>query len=154
MALAASTRAAGPPHEASCSNYGSVMSSIFGFADRAAIFQSSTNCTSCSRVGGEWPLRTKRRFAIKVLIQWNSLAARVDSEQSVRHGALRLAPRRPNGARVRLLALELCLQRFLARTYHTFTFFHSVVANQSSISAFLTNRVGDCFLTIGMFAIL
>jgi len=29
-----------------------------------------------------------------------------------------------------------------------------IAANQSSISAFLTNRVGDCFLTIGMFAIL
>jgi NADH-ubiquinone oxidoreductase chain 5 len=29
-----------------------------------------------------------------------------------------------------------------------------VAANQSSISAFLTNRVGDCFLTIGIFAIL
>ena len=28
------------------------------------------------------------------------------------------------------------------------------LVNQSSISAFLTNRVGDCFLTIGMFAIL
>jgi NADH-ubiquinone oxidoreductase chain 5 len=27
-------------------------------------------------------------------------------------------------------------------------------ANQSSLSAFLTNRVGDCFLTIGMIAIL
>ena len=32
--------------------------------------------------------------------------------------------------------------------------FTRVAANQSSISAFLTNRVGDCFLTIGMFAIL
>ena len=29
-----------------------------------------------------------------------------------------------------------------------------IAANQSSISAFLTNRVGDCFLTIGMFATL
>ncbi|RYE15747.1 MAG: hypothetical protein EOP34_01970 [Rickettsiales bacterium] len=29
-----------------------------------------------------------------------------------------------------------------------------MAANQSSLSAFLTNRVGDCFLTIGMFAIL
>ena len=29
-----------------------------------------------------------------------------------------------------------------------------VAANQSSISAFLTNRVGDCFLTIGIFVIL
>lgn len=29
-----------------------------------------------------------------------------------------------------------------------------IAANQSSISAFLTNRVGDCFLTIGMFSIL
>lgn len=29
-----------------------------------------------------------------------------------------------------------------------------IAANQSSISAFLTNRVGDCFLTLGMFAIL
>jgi NADH-ubiquinone oxidoreductase chain 5 len=28
-----------------------------------------------------------------------------------------------------------------------------IAANQSSISALLTNRVGDCFLTIGMFAI-
>jgi NADH-ubiquinone oxidoreductase chain 5 len=32
--------------------------------------------------------------------------------------------------------------------------FSRIAANQSSISAFLTNRVGDCFLTIGMFAIL
>ena len=32
--------------------------------------------------------------------------------------------------------------------------FTRVAANQSSLSAFLTNRVGDCFLTIGMFAIL
>ena len=30
--------------------------------------------------------------------------------------------------------------------------FTRIAANQSSISAFLTNRVGDCFLTIGMFA--
>nr|YP_009574613.1 NADH dehydrogenase subunit 5 [Orbilia dorsalia]QBF58414.1 NADH dehydrogenase subunit 5 [Orbilia dorsalia] len=29
-----------------------------------------------------------------------------------------------------------------------------IAANQSSISALLTNRVGDCFLTIGMFAML
>ena len=29
-----------------------------------------------------------------------------------------------------------------------------IAANQSSISAFLTNRVGDCFFTIGMFIIL
>ena len=29
-----------------------------------------------------------------------------------------------------------------------------IAANQSSISAFLTNRVGDCFLTVGMFIIL
>jgi NADH-ubiquinone oxidoreductase chain 5 len=29
-----------------------------------------------------------------------------------------------------------------------------IAANLSSISAFLTNRVGDCFLTIGMFIIL
>ena len=29
-----------------------------------------------------------------------------------------------------------------------------IAANQSSYSAFITNRVGDCFLTIGMFAIL
>ncbi len=29
-----------------------------------------------------------------------------------------------------------------------------IAANQSSISALLTNRVGDCFLTIGMFAVL
>ncbi len=32
--------------------------------------------------------------------------------------------------------------------------FTRIAANQSSISAFLTNRVGDCFLTIGMFAII
>ena len=32
--------------------------------------------------------------------------------------------------------------------------FTRIAANQSSISAFLTNRVGDCFLTIGMFGIL
>lgn len=32
--------------------------------------------------------------------------------------------------------------------------FTRIAANQSSISAFLTNRVGDCFFTIGMFAIL
>lgn len=32
--------------------------------------------------------------------------------------------------------------------------FTRIAANQSSMSAFLTNRVGDCFLTIGMFALL
>jgi NADH-ubiquinone oxidoreductase chain 5 len=32
--------------------------------------------------------------------------------------------------------------------------FTRIAANQSSISAFLTNRVGDCFLTIGIFVIL
>lgn len=32
--------------------------------------------------------------------------------------------------------------------------FTRIAANQSSLAAFLTNRVGDCFLTIGMFAIL
>ena len=32
--------------------------------------------------------------------------------------------------------------------------FTRMAANQSSISAFLTNRLGDCFLTIGMFALL
>lgn len=32
--------------------------------------------------------------------------------------------------------------------------FTRIAANQSSISALLTNRVGDCILTIGMFAIL
>jgi len=32
--------------------------------------------------------------------------------------------------------------------------FTRIAANQSSISAFLTNRVGDCFLTIGMFIML
>lgn len=32
--------------------------------------------------------------------------------------------------------------------------FTRIAANQSSISAFLTNRVGDCFVIIGMFAIL
>ena len=32
--------------------------------------------------------------------------------------------------------------------------FTRIAANQSSISAFLTNRVGDCFLSIGMFIIL
>lgn len=32
--------------------------------------------------------------------------------------------------------------------------FTRIAANQSSISAFLTNRVGDCFLTMGMFAVL
>lgn len=29
-----------------------------------------------------------------------------------------------------------------------------IAANQSALSAFLTNRVGDCFLTIGMFALI
>lgn len=32
--------------------------------------------------------------------------------------------------------------------------FTRIAANQSSISALLTNRVGDCILTIGMFAVL
>jgi len=32
--------------------------------------------------------------------------------------------------------------------------FTRIAANQSSISAFLTNRVGDCFLSIGMFILL
>lgn len=32
--------------------------------------------------------------------------------------------------------------------------FTRIAANQSSLSAFITNRVGDCFLTIGMFTIL
>jgi NADH-ubiquinone oxidoreductase chain 5 len=32
--------------------------------------------------------------------------------------------------------------------------FTRIAANQSSMSAFLTNRVGDCLLTVGMFAIL
>ena len=32
--------------------------------------------------------------------------------------------------------------------------FTRIAANQSSMSALLTNRVGDCFLTLGMFAIL
>jgi len=32
--------------------------------------------------------------------------------------------------------------------------FTRIAANQSSLSAFLTNRVGDCFLTIGMFVLL
>nr|YP_009424495.1 NADH dehydrogenase subunit 5 [Opegrapha vulgata]ASB29439.1 NADH dehydrogenase subunit 5 [Opegrapha vulgata] len=32
--------------------------------------------------------------------------------------------------------------------------FTRIAANQSSISAMLTNRVGDCFLTIGMFALI
>ena len=32
--------------------------------------------------------------------------------------------------------------------------FTRIAANQSSLAAFLTNRVGDCFLTIGIFAIL
>ncbi|RYE13578.1 MAG: hypothetical protein EOP34_08510 [Rickettsiales bacterium] len=29
-----------------------------------------------------------------------------------------------------------------------------MAANQSSLAAFLTNRVGDCLLTIGMFVLL
>lgn len=32
--------------------------------------------------------------------------------------------------------------------------FTRIAANQSSLSAFITNRVGDCFLTIGMLTIL
>ena len=32
--------------------------------------------------------------------------------------------------------------------------FTRIAANQSSMSAFLTNRVGDCFLTLGMFVML
>ena len=32
--------------------------------------------------------------------------------------------------------------------------FTRIAANQSSMSAFLTNRVGDCFLTLGMFALI
>ncbi len=32
--------------------------------------------------------------------------------------------------------------------------FTRIAANQSSLSAFLTNRVGDCLLTVGMFALL
>lgn len=32
--------------------------------------------------------------------------------------------------------------------------FTRIAANQSSMSAFLTNRVGDCFLTLGMFTLL
>ena len=32
--------------------------------------------------------------------------------------------------------------------------FTRIAANQSSMSAFITNRVGDCFLTIGIFATL
>jgi len=32
--------------------------------------------------------------------------------------------------------------------------FTRIAANQSSMSAFITNRVGDCFMTIGMFAII
>lgn len=32
--------------------------------------------------------------------------------------------------------------------------FTRIAANQSSMSAFLTNRVGDCFLTVGMFVML
>jgi NADH-ubiquinone oxidoreductase chain 5 len=40
-------------------------------------------------------------------------------------------------------------------SYLLVCFWHSrIPANQSALSAFLTNRVGDCFLTIGMFAIL
>lgn len=32
--------------------------------------------------------------------------------------------------------------------------FTRIAANQSSLAAFLTNRVGDCFLTIGLFTLL
>ena len=32
--------------------------------------------------------------------------------------------------------------------------FTRIAANQSSVSAFLTNRVGDCLLTVGMFAVI
>lgn len=32
--------------------------------------------------------------------------------------------------------------------------FTRIAANQSSLAAFLTNRVGDCLLTIGMFVII
>jgi NADH-ubiquinone oxidoreductase chain 5 len=32
--------------------------------------------------------------------------------------------------------------------------FTRIAANQSALSAFLTNRVGDCFVIIGMFAML
>jgi len=40
-------------------------------------------------------------------------------------------------------------------SYLLVAFWHSrIAANQSSLSAFLTNRVGDCFLTVGMFAII
>jgi len=40
-------------------------------------------------------------------------------------------------------------------SYLLVAFWYSrIAANQSSLSAFLTNRVGDCFLTVGMFAIL
>ena len=40
-------------------------------------------------------------------------------------------------------------------SYLLVAFWYSrIPANQSSLSAFLTNRVGDCFLTVGMFAIL
>ena len=40
-------------------------------------------------------------------------------------------------------------------SYLLVAFWHSrIAANQSSLSAFSTNRVGDCFLTVGMFAIL
>ena len=43
---------------------------------------------------------------------------------------------------------------FIALVFLVSFWFTRIAANQSSISAFLTNRVGDCFLTIGMFAIL
>jgi len=40
-------------------------------------------------------------------------------------------------------------------SYLLVAFWYSrIAANQSSLSAFLTNRVGDCFLTVGMFAII
>ncbi len=40
-------------------------------------------------------------------------------------------------------------------SYLLVSFWYSrVPANQSSLTAFLTNRVGDCFLTIGMFVLL
>ena len=35
-----------------------------------------------------------------------------------------------------------------------FFWFTRIAANQSSLSALLTNRVVDCFITIGMFSIL
>ncbi|CBX89988.1 hypothetical protein LEMA_P124060.1 [Plenodomus lingam JN3] len=46
------------------------------------------------------------------------------------------------------------IQRFFSYL-SLFTFMMLIIpANQSALSAFLTNRVGDCFLTIGMFAII